>query len=70
MYLIMVRVWQVAVRLGICTPRHPQSLGRCHGEGPAGPREVSLNSQDSKACLAPSSGLWIQRDRQYPKLYY
>lgn len=70
MYLIVVRIWQSAVRLGICTLRHPQTLGRCHGEGPAGPGEVSLISQDSKALSGAQQGLWIQRDRQYPKLYY
>lgn len=36
MYLVVVRIWQMAVRPGIHA-FHPRALGRCHGVAPAGP---------------------------------
>lgn len=48
MYLVVVRIWQMAVRPGIHA-FHPRALGRCHGVAPAGPGGLSLSSQDSKA---------------------
>lgn len=69
MYLVVVRIWQTAVRPGIHTlppktlDREQAPPGAMRGVGPAGPGQVSSSLHDIRA-LSGSQELALGSERQ------